>query len=79
MISDPARYLLLVFDTSERFSIMRWVYWPVRDAENSYLTADGVDADPESPMNNCWEVDVKGFTKAAGAGMRTTAGMQEVE
>ena len=51
MISDPARYLLLVFDMSERFSIMRWVYWPVRDAENSYLTADGVDADPESPMN----------------------------
>lgn len=29
MISDPARNLLLVFDTSERFSIMRWVYWPV--------------------------------------------------
>ncbi len=23
----------------------------VRDAGNSYLTADGVDADPESPMN----------------------------
>ena len=25
--------------------------WLVRDAGNSYLTADGVDADPESPMN----------------------------
>ncbi len=24
----------------------------VRDAENSYLTADGVDADPESPMSH---------------------------
>ena len=26
--------------------------WLVRDAENSYLTADGVDADPDSPMNH---------------------------
>ena len=26
--------------------------WLVRDAENSYLTADGVDADPESPMSH---------------------------
>ena len=25
--------------------------WLVRDADNSYLTADGVDADPDSPMN----------------------------
>ncbi len=24
----------------------------VRDAGNSYLTAEGVDADPESPMNH---------------------------
>ena len=24
----------------------------VRDAENSYLTCDGVDAGPESPMNH---------------------------
>jgi len=24
----------------------------VRDAENSYLTTEGVDADPESPMNH---------------------------
>ncbi len=26
--------------------------WLVRDAENSYLSADGVDADPDSPMNH---------------------------
>ncbi len=25
--------------------------WLVRDAENSYLTYHGMDADPESPMN----------------------------
>jgi hypothetical protein len=24
----------------------------MRDAENSYLTAEGVDADPDSPMNH---------------------------
>ncbi len=26
--------------------------WLVRDAENSYLTADDVDADPDSPINH---------------------------
>ena len=26
--------------------------WLVRDAENSYLSAEGVDADPDSPLNH---------------------------